>query len=144
MAVTIERYRYLDLLPCSGLECKFFGVSPAMEATTARDGSQKADAAVHDVSMPDTQQMIKFNPEAECTTPEYLAPLSVLQLMKFTSPRGPTRDPLVDVDELLAVLRRIELPSMSDNKKRGQDQLGLDTSSASNLFMSRRRKVANL
>ncbi|OCT83821.1 hypothetical protein XELAEV_18021960mg [Xenopus laevis] len=148
-ALLVDRYKFMDLYPCSTSELKALGykdVSRAKLASLIPDpvvAPSIAPSLKDDVDRkpeypkPDTSQMIPFQPRH--LAPPGLHPVpggvfpvppAAVVLMKLLPPPICFQGPFVQVDEILEVLRRCKLPDTVDEAVRiitgGQVEMNLE------------------
>eukprot|EP00123_Amoebidium_parasiticum_P011934 comp20998_c0_seq1/m.28158 comp20998_c0_seq1/g.28158 ORF comp20998_c0_seq1/g.28158 comp20998_c0_seq1/m.28158 type:complete len:745 (-) comp20998_c0_seq1:702-2936(-) len=122
----IERYRYMDLYPCSDLELDLGGYVKAKEGAHVASQQSNAAAAMQDdqnYPLPDLSQWVAYNPEAgrlPVNEPGVLRDL-LRQLPPPTSFTGP----YAHVDMLLSMLENITnlpvLPNADPAKGSGKE-----------------------
>uniref|UniRef100_A0A8C5AWP6 Cleavage stimulation factor, 3' pre-RNA, subunit 3 n=1 Tax=Gadus morhua TaxID=8049 RepID=A0A8C5AWP6_GADMO len=131
-ALLVDRYKFMDLYPCSGSELKALGykdVSRAKYAALLQEAvvtpstpAQKDEAdRKPEYPKPDTNQMIPFQPRH--LTPPGLHPVpggvfpvppAAVLLMKLLPPPSCFSGPFVQVDEVMETFRRCTLPETVD------------------------------
>ncbi|KAG7270916.1 hypothetical protein CRUP_025667 [Coryphaenoides rupestris] len=131
-ALLVDRYKFMDLYPCSGSELKALGYK---DVSRAKYASMLAEVVVTpstpstkdeadrkpEYPKPDTNQMIPFQPRH--LTPPGLHPVpggvfpvppAAVLLMKLLPPPSCFSGPFVQVDEVMETFRRCTLPDTVD------------------------------
>ncbi|XP_073965256.1 cleavage stimulation factor subunit su(f) [Choristoneura fumiferana] len=133
-AQLVDRYKFLDLYPCSIAELKSIGytevasmsnkswalggplagISPELAAVIL---GQKDNDPNKDIARPDTSQMIPYKPKANPLPGEhpipggtFPLPPAAAHLCTLMPPPTSFRGPFVAVDRLMALFNRISLP----------------------------------
>ncbi|XP_014227135.1 protein suppressor of forked [Trichogramma pretiosum] len=120
-AQLVDRYKFLDLYPCTPIELKSIGYMEVI--TTNRNGVCPAPRAADSEEIiaalprPDISQMIPFKPKVNPLPGEHPVPggsfplpPSAAQLCTILPPPDCFRGPFVAVDMLMDVFSRIQLP----------------------------------
>ncbi|XP_049793735.1 protein suppressor of forked [Schistocerca nitens] len=121
-AQLVDRYKFLDLYPCTPGELKAIGynevastASRAFHPLAACSSLDEDEAAK--VPRPDVSQMIPYKPKANTIPGDHPVPGGVFpippaaaQLCTLLPPPGCFRGPFVAVDLLLEVFNKIQLP----------------------------------
>ncbi|KAJ8688604.1 hypothetical protein QAD02_024399 [Eretmocerus hayati] len=120
-AQLVDRYKFLDLYPCTSMELKSIGyvevtnTHRASNHTLAR--SQDTEEVISSLPKPDTSQMIPFKPKVNTLPGEHPVPggtfplpPTAAQLCTLLPPPACYRGPFVAVDLLMDVFSRIQLP----------------------------------
>ncbi|XP_025943510.1 cleavage stimulation factor subunit 3 isoform X3 [Apteryx rowi] len=136
-ALLVDRYKFMDLYPCSASELKALGykdvsraklaaiipdpvVAPSIVPVLKDEVDRKPE-----YPKPDTQQMIPFQPRH--LAPPGLHPVpggvfpvppAAVVLMKLLPPPVCFQGPFVQVDELMEIFRRCKLPETVDEAVR--------------------------
>ncbi|KAH0620859.1 hypothetical protein JD844_021705 [Phrynosoma platyrhinos] len=136
-ALLVDRYKFMDLYPCSASELKALGykdvsraklaaiipdpvVAPSIVPVLKDEVDRKPE-----YPKPDTQQMIPFQPRH--LAPPGLHPVpggvfpvppAAVVLMKLLPPPVCFQGPFVQVDELMEIVRRCKLPDSVDEAVR--------------------------
>ncbi|KAG5848870.1 hypothetical protein ANANG_G00104020 [Anguilla anguilla] len=134
-ALLVDRYKFMDLYPCSGSELKALGykdVSRAKlaalipETVVAPSAPALKDEADRkpEYPKPDTNQMIPFQPrhlarkhrlqDSTLFQGVFPVPPAAVVLMKLLPPPTCFTGPFVQVDELMETFRRCTLPETMD------------------------------
>lgn len=117
-AQLVDRYKFLDLYPCSSVELKSIGYT---EQVTTKSGTQMAISEADDSSTvipkPDFSQMIPYKPKANAYTGEhpisggtFPQPPALASLCARLPPPTSFRGPFVVIDKLIDIFNRIQLP----------------------------------
>lgn len=122
-AQLVDRYKFLDLYPCSAGELKAIGYNEvACAVMKTFHHSLPAGVLDHDednncMSRPDFTQMIPFKPKANAVPGDHPVPGGVFpqppaaaQLCTLLPPPGCFRGPFVAIDMLIDVFNKIQLP----------------------------------
>ncbi|GLG95529.1 Protein suppressor of forked [Gryllus bimaculatus] len=122
-AQLVDRYKFLDLYPCSAGELKAIGYNEVASAVMKTlHHSLPAGILDHDeentcMPRPDFTQMIPFKPKANSIPGDHPVPGGVFpqppaaaQLCTLLPPPGCFRGPFVAVDMLIDVFNKIQLP----------------------------------
>lgn len=164
-ALLIDRYRFLDLFPCTKEELRSMGYkdSSGIQNGDNTNSSSKdknmiqLDDEVDAFCRPDRSQMIPFKPRrfpAPGSHPvqggEYPMPEAAHNILKLMPPPVCFHGPFVRVDDLIEKFRSTDLPekaewlklkhTTSKGTKRGIDK---DESGANDIFRQRQQKRAN-
>ncbi|KAG0424775.1 hypothetical protein HPB47_027996, partial [Ixodes persulcatus] len=124
-ALLVDRYRFMDLYPCSSQELKSLGYreltrqqvtsAPTLKRETTQENA--TDQKVFVYPRPDTGQMIPFKPKQICPTGAHLVaggvfppPPAASELMMRLPPPMCFMGPFVGVDELMDLFRNLNLP----------------------------------
>ncbi|XP_056664817.1 cleavage stimulation factor subunit 3-like [Monodelphis domestica] len=132
-ALRVDRYKFLDLYPCRASELKAFGykdvsrtklgiiipdpmVTPSVVSVLKNEEDRKPK-----YPRPDVRQMIPFQPR-HFASPGlhpvsggvFPVPPAAVLLMKLLPPPVCFQGPFVQVDELMEIFRRCEIPSTLD------------------------------
>ncbi|XP_050047086.1 cleavage stimulation factor subunit 3 isoform X1 [Dermacentor andersoni] len=126
-ALLVDRYRFMDLYPCSPQELKSLGYRevtrlPVVVSSAPASKREVREEAATDKQnpvypRPDTGQMIPFKPKQICPTGAHLVPGGVFppppaasELMMRLPPPHCFMGPFAAVDELMEVFRTMNLP----------------------------------
>ncbi|KAI9542708.1 Cleavage stimulation factor subunit 3 [Dissostichus eleginoides] len=128
-ALLVDRYKFMDLYPCSASELKALGYKDVSRAklaallpetvVTPSTPAQKDDAdRKPEYPKPDTNQMIPFQPRhlartsrfTPCPRRSFPNPPAAVVLMKLLPPPTCFTGPFVQVDEMMELFRRCTLP----------------------------------
>ncbi|XP_064490288.1 cleavage stimulation factor subunit 3-like isoform X2 [Ornithodoros turicata] len=124
-ALLVDRYRFMDLYPCTAQELKALGYreltrQQATVSPTKRDVMQEAlsnDVKTYNYPRPDTAQMIPFKPKQICPTGSHVVaggvfpvPPAASELMTRLPPPSCFTGPFVAIDELMKVFLTMGLP----------------------------------
>ncbi|KAL3216531.1 hypothetical protein MRX96_033030 [Rhipicephalus microplus] len=126
-ALLVDRYRFMDLYPCSPQELKSLGYrdvtrlpvvvssAPASKREVREENVADQQSPVY--PRPDTGQMIPFKPKQICPTGAHIVPGGVFppppaasELMMRLPPPQCFMGPFAAVDELMEVFRTMNLP----------------------------------
>jgi cleavage stimulation factor subunit 3 len=120
-AQLVDRYRFLDLYPCSVAELRAIGYSQSLQ------GSHKGLSAIGNMILdeepslvlprPDFGQMIPYKPKANAHPGEHIVPGGVFPLPPSAShlctilpPPSSFRGPFVSIDAMIEIFGKIQLP----------------------------------
>lgn len=117
-AQLVDRYKFLDLYPCSSAELKSIGYA---EQIQIKSGVQQAQLIVEDSSpvlpRPDFGQMIPYKPKAITIPGEHPIPGGIFpqppalaQLCSRLPPPISFHGPFVIIEKLIDIFNRIQLP----------------------------------
>ncbi|KAF0313875.1 Protein suppressor of forked [Amphibalanus amphitrite] len=123
-ALLVDRYRFLDLFPCSRQELRAIGYQPQQTATsgvTAVGPVVAADSAPggeeKQLPRPDFSQMVPYKPKQYWVPGEhpipgggFPLPPAAYSLCQMMPPPRSFHGPFVGVDALLAIFEKMELP----------------------------------
>ncbi|XP_037072313.1 protein suppressor of forked-like [Pollicipes pollicipes] len=122
-ALLVDRYRFLDLYPCSRQELRAIGYQPRFSTTSsaAAVGSGAADCVPGDdekkLPRPDFAQMVPYKPKQYWVPGEhpipgggFPLPPAAYALCQMMPPPRCFHGPFVGVDALLAIFEKLELP----------------------------------
>lgn len=120
-AQLVDRYKFLDLFPCTSTELKSIGYNETIIIT----GNSKTNQQVQEeqetqtvLPRPDFSQMIPFKPKANSYPGEhpmgggfFPQPPALAALCAILPPPACFRGPFVSVDKLIDIFNRIQLPA---------------------------------
>ncbi|XP_049512262.1 cleavage stimulation factor subunit 3-like isoform X3 [Dermacentor silvarum] len=126
-ALLVDRYRFMDLYPCSPQELKSLGYRDVTRLPVVVSSAPASKREVREETAtdkqnpvfprPDTGQMIPFKPKQICPTGAHLVPGGVFppppaasELMMRLPPPHCFMGPFAAVDELMEVFRNMNLP----------------------------------
>uniref|UniRef100_A0A224YTP4 Cleavage stimulation factor subunit 3 n=1 Tax=Rhipicephalus zambeziensis TaxID=60191 RepID=A0A224YTP4_9ACAR len=126
-ALLVDRYRFMDLYPCSPQELKSLGYRDVTRLPVVVSSAPASKREVREESVadqqnlvyprPDTGQMIPFKPKQICPTGAHIVPGGVFppppaasELMMRLPPPHCFMGPFVAVDEMMEVFRNMNLP----------------------------------
>ncbi|KAI4455289.1 rna cleavage stimulation factor [Holotrichia oblita] len=121
-AQLVDRYRFLDLFPCSAAELKSIGYTEVISITGAAKHSNALQAIINcdddqALPKPDTSQMIPYKPKANPLPGEHPVPggtfphpPAVAHLCTLLPPPNCFCGPFVVIDQLMDIFNRIQLP----------------------------------
>lgn len=120
-AQLVDRYRFLDLYPCTASELKSIGYTEVINITGAGKYHVLQSIINNDddtaIPRPDTSQMIPYKPKANPLPGEHPVPggsfpmpPAVAHLCTLLPPPNCFRGPFVHVDHLMDIFNRIQLP----------------------------------
>lgn len=126
-ALLVDRYRFMDLYPCSPQELKSLGYRDVTRLPVVVSSAPASKREVREESVadqqslvyprPDTGQMIPFKPKQICPTGAHIVPGGVFppppaasELMMRLPPPHCFMGPFAAVDELMEVFRTMNLP----------------------------------
>ncbi|KAL1487033.1 hypothetical protein MTO96_008338 [Rhipicephalus appendiculatus] len=126
-ALLVDRYRFMDLYPCSPQELKSLGYRDVTRLPVVVSSAPASKREVREESVadqqnlvyprPDTGQMIPFKPKQICPTGAHIVPGGVFppppaasELMMRLPPPHCFMGPFVAVDEFMEVFRNMNLP----------------------------------
>ncbi|GLV37008.1 suppressor of forked [Carabus blaptoides fortunei] len=117
-AQLVDRYKFLDLYPCTSAELKSIGYTEVVHVTkTSSLGNIMAYEDEPSLPKPDTAQMIPYKPKLNALPGEHLVPggtfphpPAAAHLCTLLPPPGCFRGPFVNVELLIDVFSRIQLP----------------------------------
>ncbi|CAD6230581.1 GSCOCG00006831001-RA-CDS [Cotesia congregata] len=123
-AQLVDRYKFLDLYPCSTMELKSIGYHIGNLGRNNIGGSlqrsQDNEEVIAALPRPDISQMIPFKPKVHAVPGEHPVPggafplpPAAAQLCTLLPPPGCFRGPFVAVDLLMDVFSRIQLPEQA-------------------------------
>ncbi|KAG8039682.1 hypothetical protein G9C98_000411 [Cotesia typhae] len=123
-AQLVDRYKFLDLYPCSTMELKSIGYHVGNLSRNNIGGSlqrsQDNEEVIAALPRPDISQMIPFKPKVHAVPGEHPVPggafplpPAAAQLCTLLPPPGCFRGPFVAVDLLMDVFSRIQLPEQA-------------------------------
>ncbi|KAH0550208.1 protein suppressor of forked isoform X1 [Cotesia glomerata] len=123
-AQLVDRYKFLDLYPCSTMELKSIGYHVGNLGRNNIGGSlqrsQDNEEVIAALPRPDISQMIPFKPKVHAVPGEHPVPggafplpPAAAQLCTLLPPPGCFRGPFVAVDLLMDVFSRIQLPEQA-------------------------------
>lgn len=149
-AQLVDRYKFLDLYPCTSTELKSIGYT---EKITLKSGTQlpqqENDESTPVVPRPDFAQMVPFKPKANYYPGEhpipggsFPQPPALASLCAKIPPPGSFRGPFVIIDKLLDIFNRIQLPEgMSNYFTRNQQKLKIYSLEILQLLLPRQKLV---
>ncbi|KAK2147874.1 hypothetical protein LSH36_533g01063 [Paralvinella palmiformis] len=112
-ALLIDRYRYLDLLPCTPLELKTIGYTKVV-----LDGD---DFDRPNFPMPDTSQMLPYKPRPNVVPGSHPVPGGIFppppaatELMTKLPPPQCFKGPYVIIDRFIEHMSRLRIPDVSE------------------------------
>ncbi|KAJ8869656.1 hypothetical protein PR048_028649 [Dryococelus australis] len=120
-AQLVDRYKFLDLYPCSATELKSIGYNEVAKTSIkfhslANAVLDSGDDAVN-IPKPDVSMMIPFKPKAQTVPGDHPVPggvfpqpPAVAQLCTLLPPPDCFQGPFVSVDMLMDVFNKIQLP----------------------------------
>ncbi|XP_063696707.1 protein suppressor of forked [Culicoides brevitarsis] len=117
-AQLVDRYKFLDLYPCSSVELKSIGYT---EQVTMKSGQvttvSEVDETTPVIPKPDFSQMIPYKPKANAYPGEhpiaggtFPQPPALASLCARLPPPTSFRGPFVVIDKLIDIFNRIQLP----------------------------------
>lgn len=117
-AQLVDRYKFLDLYPCTMIELKSIGYSDMTGIIGSKTASQEADnEPVSNLPRPDFSQMIPYKPKANAYSGEhpleggtFPKPPALACLCAQLPPPSCFRGPFVSIDALIDIFNRIKLP----------------------------------
>lgn len=148
MGILVEKYRYLDLLPCDEMDCDTFSYVPAMntgeqtlnakgepfvfadrdQINTLNNGLYLDKDASNEVDyvMPDLTQFVPFHPESATTqSAEVFAPQKVLELLKILPAKRELEKNInantvdvIDTQALCMLIKKVDLPMSRMGRRR--------------------------
>ncbi|XP_074649592.1 cleavage stimulation factor subunit 3-like [Tubulanus polymorphus] len=160
-ALLIDRYKYIDLYPCSTSELKALGyreftrhaANSQLIDAPAKDEKESTDGADYRTAFPrpDTLQMIPFKPKQIVPTNAHVVsggifpvPPAASELLTQLPPPFSFHGPFVEIDRFLAFMKDMKLPeSYAATVENGTDTGGrIDPGTAISIdvAMSRKRK----
>ncbi|CAP22079.2 Protein CBR-SUF-1 [Caenorhabditis briggsae] len=144
--LVIDRYKFMDLMPCSGDQLRLIGYDalkgndtpststssnpkpvptrgPQAASAIMGGAGGHADVARYGFPRPDISQMIPFKPRVNCTASfhpvpggVYPPPPAAAHLMSLLPPPTCFIGPFVNVEALCSVLSQTQLPSLQYDK----------------------------
>ncbi|CAB3367662.1 Hypothetical predicted protein [Cloeon dipterum] len=134
-AQLVDRYRFLDLYPCSIAELRAIGYSSTLQGThkglSAVGNLNLDEEPVATVVRPDFGQMIPYKPKSNAHPGEHSVPGGVFplppsaaHLCTLLPPPSSFRGPFVSIDLMMDVFSKIQLPDsvpLPQNSENGSD-----------------------
>lgn len=117
-AQLVNRYKFLDLYPCTVTELKSIGYSESRGLLgNKQQQNNEANETKNQLPRPDFSQMIPFKPKANAYPGEhpldggtFPQPPALAALCSILPPPISFRGPFVAVDKLIDIFNRIQLP----------------------------------
>ncbi|XP_055704982.1 protein suppressor of forked [Phlebotomus papatasi] len=116
-AQLVDRYKFLDLYPCSSVELKSIGYSDTKGILTAKSSSSDTPESMNQLPRLDLSQMIPYKPKPNAFPGEHpLAggtfpqPPALAALCAQLPPPVSFQGPFVSVEHLIDIFNRIQLP----------------------------------
>lgn len=116
-AQLVDRYKFLDLYPCSSVELKSIGYSDTKGILTTKSSSSDTPESMNQLPRLDLSQMIPYKPKPNAFPGEHpLAggtfpqPPALAALCAQLPPPVSFQGPFVSVEHLIDIFNRIQLP----------------------------------
>ncbi|XP_018329135.1 protein suppressor of forked isoform X2 [Agrilus planipennis] len=122
-AQLVDRYRFLDLYPCTAAELKSIGYTEVVTITGAGRNHVLQQFINYDednaIPKPDTAHMIPYKPKSNPLPGEhpipggsFPMPPSAAHLCTMLPPPSCFRGPFVNIDQMIEIFNRVQLPEM--------------------------------
>ncbi|XP_034234284.1 protein suppressor of forked [Thrips palmi] len=127
-AQLVDRYKFLDLFPCTPSELRSIGYNMVTASKTYHSSSADADDEPASLPKPDLSQMVPFKPKFKSIPGDHPVsggvfpyPPAVAQLCSNLCPPDCFHGPFVGVDALMEQLLRIEIHCSTPSADNGHD-----------------------